>query len=63
VQSNADPGLWILKSEGGVVLTMFYVDDGMVAAWTVEEAEGLVDLIASIFETARLGEPQDMLEI
>jgi hypothetical protein len=63
VHSNADPGLWILKSEGGVVLTMVYVDDGMVAARTVEEAEGLVDLIASIFETRRLGEPQDMLGI
>jgi hypothetical protein len=63
VQSNADPGLWILKSESGVVLTMFYVDDGMVAARTEEEAEGLVDLIASVFETRRLGEPQDMLGI
>jgi hypothetical protein len=61
VQSSAYPGLWILKSEGGVVLTMFYGDDGMVAAWTEEEAEGLVDLMASIFETRRLGEPQDMM--
>jgi hypothetical protein len=63
VRSIAYPGLWILKSEGGVVLTMFYVDDGMVAAWTEEEAEGLVDVIASIFETRKLGEPQDMLGI
>jgi hypothetical protein len=38
---------------------MFYVDDGMVAAQTAEEADDLVDLIASIFETRKLGEPQD----
>jgi hypothetical protein len=63
VQSNADPGFWLLKSVDGVVLTMFYVDDGMVVTWTDEEAKGLVDLIASIFETRRLGEPQDILGI
>jgi hypothetical protein len=40
---------------------MFYVDDEMVAART--EEEGLVDLMAPIFETCRLGEPQDMLGI
>jgi hypothetical protein len=62
-QSNADPSLWIRKSENGVVLTMFYVDDGMVAVQTAEEADDLVDLIASIFETRKLGEPQDMLGI
>jgi hypothetical protein len=63
MQSDADPGLWILKSVDGVVLTMFNVDDGMVAARTDEEAEGLVNLIASIFETHRLGEPRDILGI
>jgi hypothetical protein len=42
---------------------MFYVDDGMVAVQTAEEADDLVDLIASIFETRKLGEPQDMLGI
>jgi hypothetical protein len=50
-QSNADPGLWILESEGGVVLTMFYVDDGMVVGRTEEEAEGVVEPFAAIFET------------
>jgi hypothetical protein len=34
VQSKADPALWILRDERGVVLTIFYVDDGMVAACT-----------------------------
>jgi hypothetical protein len=63
VQSNADPGFWILKSVDGVVLTMFYVDDILVVARTDEEAEGLVDLIASIFKTRRLEEPRDMLGI
>jgi hypothetical protein len=42
---------------------MLYVDDGLVVARTDEEAEGLVDLIASIFETRKLGEPRDMLGI
>jgi hypothetical protein len=63
VQSNADPSLWILYSKGGDVLTMFYIDDGMVAARNGAEAEALVDVIASIFEIRRLGEPQDMLGI
>jgi hypothetical protein len=62
-QSNADPSLWIRKSENGMVLTMFYVDDGMVAAQTAEEADDLVDLITSILKTRKLGEPQDMLGI
>jgi hypothetical protein len=42
---------------------MFYVDDGLVAAQTAEEADGLVNLIASIFEIRKLGEPRDMLGI
>jgi hypothetical protein len=63
VQSNADPSLWILYSKDGAVLTMFYVDDGMVAARNDVEADALVDAIASIFEIRRLGEPQDMLGI
>jgi hypothetical protein len=60
VQSNADPSLWILHSKGGAVLTMFYVDDGMVAAHNGAESDKLVDVIASIFEIRCLGEPQDM---
>jgi hypothetical protein len=32
VQSNADSLLSILDSKGGAIWTMFYVDDGMVAA-------------------------------
>jgi hypothetical protein len=63
VQSNADPSLWILYSKDGAVLTMFYVDNGMVAACNDAEADALVDVIASIFEIRRLGEPQDMLGI
>jgi hypothetical protein len=31
-QFDADPALWILHGEGGAVLVMFYVDDGLVAA-------------------------------
>jgi hypothetical protein len=42
---------------------MFYVDNGVLAAETVEEADDLVDLIASISETRKLGEPRDMLGI
>jgi hypothetical protein len=38
VQNNADPSLWILYGKSGAVLTMFYVDDGMVAARTDAEA-------------------------
>jgi hypothetical protein len=63
LQSDADPSLWILYGEGGAILTMFYVDDGMVAARTHAEADALVDLIGSVFEVRKLGEPQDMLGI
>jgi hypothetical protein len=34
VQSDADPALWILHGETGTVLSMFNVDDGLVAART-----------------------------
>jgi hypothetical protein len=42
---------------------MFYLDDGLVAADTADEADALVDLIAGIFEIRRMGEPSDMLGI
>jgi hypothetical protein len=42
---------------------MFYVDDGMVAARTAAEADALVDLVAGMFSSRRLGDPQDMLGI
>jgi hypothetical protein len=62
-QSDADPSLWILHGEGGAVFAMFYVDDGLVAARTAEEADGLVDMIAAMFEIRALGEPEDFLGI
>jgi hypothetical protein len=45
------------------VLSMFYVDDGLVAARTDVEADALVELVASIFEIRALGEPKDFLGI
>ena len=63
VQSTADPSLWILHGEAGAVLTMLYVDDGLVAARTAAEADALVDLVASMFAIRKLGEPQDFLGI
>jgi hypothetical protein len=38
VQSNADPSLWILHGEDGVVLSLSNVDDGLVAGRTSKEA-------------------------
>jgi hypothetical protein len=61
VQSDADPALWILHGEHGTVLSMFYVDDKLVAART--DADALVELVASIFEIRALGEPKDFLGI
>ena len=63
VQSNADPSLWILYGERGVVLTMFYVDDGLVCARTAEEADAIVKLVGSMFSIRELGEPEDFLGI
>jgi hypothetical protein len=42
---------------------MFYVDDGLVAAKTTAEADALVDLVGSMFEIRKLGEPEDFLGI
>jgi hypothetical protein len=42
---------------------MFHVDDGLVAAKTVAEADALVDLVGSMFEIRKIGEPEDFLGI
>jgi hypothetical protein len=42
---------------------MFYVDDCMVAARTDAEADAIVDMVASIWDIHRLGEPEDFLGI
>jgi hypothetical protein len=61
-QSDADPALWIMHG-GGHVMTIFYVDHGMVAVRTAADADALVDLVAGMFSIHKLGEPQDMLGI
>jgi hypothetical protein len=63
VQSDADPSLWTFYGKGGVVLSLFYVDDGLVAARTSKEPDALVDLVESMFEIRRLGKPVDFLGI
>jgi hypothetical protein len=42
---------------------MFYVDDGLAVAKTAAEADALVDLIGSMFEIRKIGEPEDFLGI
>jgi hypothetical protein len=37
-QSDADPALWVLRGEGGALLVMFYVDDGLVTSTYVGTA-------------------------
>jgi hypothetical protein len=39
---------------------MFYVDDGLVAAKTVAEADALVALAGSLFENRKIREPDDL---
>jgi hypothetical protein len=63
LKSDADPGLWILHGKNGTVLSMFYVDNGLVAARTDVEADALVELVASIFEIRALVELKDFLGI
>jgi hypothetical protein len=63
VQSDTDPSLWILHGKDGAALALFDVDDGLVAAKTGEEADALVELVGSIFEIRKLGEPVDFLGI
>jgi hypothetical protein len=62
-QSESDPSLWLLHDKGGRILVMFYVDDGLVAARTIAEADGLVRLVGSMFDIRELGEPTDFLGI
>lgn len=58
VQSNADLGLWLLYGEDGAIMCLFYVDDGLAAAYSDEEAEELVDLVATMYAVRR---PEDVL--
>jgi hypothetical protein len=63
VQSDADPSLWIVPGKDGAVLALFDVDDGLEAARTTKEVDALVDLLESVFEVRRPGEPVDFLGI
>lgn len=63
VQSDSDPSLWILHGKGGVVLAMFYVDDGLVAARTATQADALVAMVGDMFEIRVMGEPTDFVGI
>jgi hypothetical protein len=63
VQSNADPSLWNIHRKDGAVLSLLYVDAGLVAARTSKEADALVKLVELIFEIRKLGEPGDFLGI
>jgi hypothetical protein len=47
VQSNVNPSLWIVHGKDGVVLSLFYVDDGLVAARTSQEPDAMVYLVES----------------
>jgi hypothetical protein len=62
-ESHADPLLWIKRRHNGIVLSMFYVEDGLVAAHTAAEADALVELVGSIFEIRALSKPEDFLGI
>jgi hypothetical protein len=62
VHSNADPSLWIIRGRDGAVLSLFYVDNGLVAA-RAKEADALVNLVESIFEIRKLGELVDLIGI
>jgi hypothetical protein len=63
VQSDADPALRILHRKDGALLAMFYIDDGLVAARSTEQADALVELVASMFATRALGELEEFLGI
>jgi hypothetical protein len=63
-QSNADPSLWILRSQDDTSMAMFFVDAGLVAARTTSgEADAHVDLVASMFSIRAFREAQDFLGI
>jgi hypothetical protein len=49
--------------EGWSSVRTFHFDDGLGAARTVKEADALVDLVKSLFEIRKRGEPVDFLRI
>jgi hypothetical protein len=50
LQSEAEALLWLLRDKGGRILVMVYVDDGLVAARTIADADGLVRLVGPMFD-------------
>jgi hypothetical protein len=60
-RSDTDPALWSRNGKHGGSLTMFYVDDGLLVARSVAEADSIVDMVAKLFPIHNLGEPSDML--
>jgi hypothetical protein len=63
VLSDINSSLWIICRDNGIVLSMFHVDDGLVAARTTAEADALVELVGSVFEISALVEAKDFLRI
>jgi hypothetical protein len=58
VQADADPSLRIIRRDNGILLSIFYVNDGLVAARTAAEADAVVELEGSIFKIRALEEPK-----
>jgi hypothetical protein len=63
VQSNADPSLCVIWRDNGIVLSIFCLNDVLVAARSAAEGDALVELAGPIFEIRALGEPKEFLDI
>ena len=61
-EKSEDPAVFIMRGVGGTVLALFYVDDCLIAARTAEQADAIVALIGTIFES-RVLDGRDFLGI
>jgi hypothetical protein len=57
VLPDDDPSDRIMHRKDVAVLALCYVDDGLVATRTTRGVDALVELVESIFELRKLGEP------
>ncbi len=59
--SDADPGLWLQRGDGGRILMIVYVDDLLVAGRTEAEVKAIKKQIKEIFDARDLGEAKYFL--
>lgn len=64
VSSDADPSMFLLRHvDGRQVLSIIYVDDGLVAGRTHADVQAVMAVLQSCFECRLFGEPRSFLNL